>query len=88
MLSSDSLPEPRHTEDIKPFEFVSSADFGDLPLYEFLRWHVSVCDYCRTGENKPPPGFGIKDSRHCSDYYDIVSEYSEYERVYITRGDP
>ncbi len=66
----------------------SSSDFGDLPLYDFLRWHISVCEWCNSGENQPPPQFGKQDHRKCPEYFEIVQEYSDYERIYIHDGNP
>jgi len=69
-------------------KFLSSSDLGDLSLYDFLQWHISVCPHCAEHLNDAPPKWGVADNRHCQDYYDITQEYSDYERDYISRGNP
>lgn len=66
----------------------SKETYNDPSFYEVARWHVSKCDVCREGENKPPPAFGVLDPRHCREYYEIAQEYSDYERDYIRWGNP
>lgn len=68
------------------YELPTSQSFGDIPLYDFLQWHLSVCQECNP--NLPVPAFGQKDQRHCEDYYGIVQEYSDYERDYVMKGNP
>jgi hypothetical protein len=65
-----------------------SEDFGDPTLYEMLQWHMRHCEFCSHGMTQSPPQFGVQDTRHCSEYYEIAEEYSEYERVYISQGNP
>jgi len=88
--ASNGIPEDGNSSQ-EPCEFlviVTSSDLGDIPLYDFLRWHISVCAYCFLHENEAPPQFGYPDNRKCQDYYEIVGEYSEYEAIYIRRGEP
>lgn len=70
------------------FKVLSSEDYGDIPLYDFLQWHISRCGYCYQRQGWAPPQFGTADTRKCSEYYEIVQEYSDYERYYISRADP
>lgn len=65
-----------------------SEDFNDPTLYETLQWHMRHCEICYTGMLQSPPKFGTRDDRHCQEYYEIAVEYSEYERVYISQGNP
>lgn len=83
---NESSPEQEKQDTFKVP--LSSSDFGDLSLYEFLQWHISVCGRCEAGQHMPPPPFGKPDERHCQDYYAIVQEYSDYERDYISRANP
>lgn len=71
-------------------KIVSSESLGDPTMYATLRWHMRHCDHCTNGMNatKSPPAFGARDNRHCDEYYDIVQEYSDYERDYISKGNP
>ena len=66
----------------------SRETFHDPTLYEVLQWHITLCAICTTGLSMPPPAFGTADSRHCREYYDIAEEYSEYERYYVSWGNP
>jgi hypothetical protein len=69
-------------------KILSSSDFGDPTLYETLNWHIFHCDWCKWGLKEPPPPFGHTDLRHCPEYYEIVAEYSDYERDYALKGNP
>lgn len=68
----------------------SKETFNDPSLYETLQWHMRNCDHCTNGmkDVKAPPAFGARDNRHCDEYYQIAEEYSDYERDYISKGNP
>lgn|SRR5487761_1005677 len=92
--SKKSSPITKPEKSITPEEFdinkipSSKETFGDPTLYETLQWHMSLCHSCTRGRDQPPPAFGTRDNRHCIEYYEIVEEYSEYERDYIRWGNP
>lgn len=81
-------PSSVSQENSEPLVFPRSEDFGDVSLYMFLQWHISVCVWCHSQLDITPPQFGVYDKRHCPDYYEIIQEYSDYERDYISRGNP
>jgi hypothetical protein len=66
----------------------SRETFGDPTLYEVLQWHITNCIWCSAWINHPPPSFGKPDKRHCPEYYGIAQEYSDYERDYVSKGNP
>lgn len=80
-----NLTENSETE---PIKILSSEDFGDPTMHEVLQWHISCCEWCKSMLDSPPPAFGMPDNRHCPEYYEIVQEYSDYERDYISKGNP
>ena len=81
------MSEKSETFDIS--KVISSREtYGDPSFYEVAQWHIKLCEWCKNGQDKPPPAFGTKDNRHCPEYYEIAEEYSDYERDYVKWGNP
>jgi len=68
------------------YVLLSSKDLGDPELGEVLQWHIERCQICYESATYPVP-FGRRGNQ-CLEYYEIVSDYSEYERDYAQRGNP
>lgn len=86
--SHQSNEIPTDESDTKSLMFLSSEDFGDPTLHEVLQWHIVHCFPCTNHQFDPPPAFGKADKRHCEEYFEIVQEYSDYERDYVSKGNP
>jgi hypothetical protein len=69
-------------------ELPTSLSLGDPTMHEVLQWHIGLCRYCFHGIKAAPPPFGAKDNRKCLEYYEIATEYSEYEATYVRMGNP
>jgi hypothetical protein len=75
-------------EQMEPSGIVSSKDLGDPDLGTVLQAHIDQCLQCVACTLLPPPAFGMPDKRHCPEYFEIIQEYSDYERDYISKGNP
>jgi hypothetical protein len=76
------------TEQTEPSEIVSSKELGDPTLGEVLQQHIERCVQCAASIQQLPTPFGMPNKRHCQEYFDIIQEYSDYERDYISKGKP
>jgi hypothetical protein len=71
----------------QPLKF--AEDFGDPSLDTVLHWHIRVCHKCSQGVAGPPLRFGESNrSRFCTDYFEIIGDYAEYDGRYAMRGNP
>lgn len=83
----DSLEEIESYSAPIPLKF--AEDFGDPDLDTVLQWHLNVCQRCSESVAAPPPPFGVSaKSRYCTDYWEIVGDYAEYDGRYAMRGNP
>jgi hypothetical protein len=69
------------------YNLLSSKDI-DPEIGIVLSWHIVNCSLCSEyAKMARPLPFGSPAS-FCPEYWEIVDEYSEYERNYAMRGNP
>jgi hypothetical protein len=66
----------------------SKQSYSDPDIGTVLRWHIEICAVCHQSLIARPAGFGRPAKVFCSEYWEIIQEYSEYERLYAQMGNP